>query len=97
MNCHTNAGIVDSNPNQGMDICVRLFCVVLCVRADPSSKETYRLCIGLETEKAAKVQQKDCRAMGRYGFIRFYRHYRRHRCREGLSFLTRSNLEHQGI
>jgi hypothetical protein len=29
----SNAGIVGSNPNQGMDVCVRLFCVwfVLCV------------------------------------------------------------------
>jgi hypothetical protein len=29
----SNAGIVDSNPTRGMDICVRLtsVCVVLCV------------------------------------------------------------------
>jgi hypothetical protein len=29
----SNAGIVGSNPTQGMDVCVRLFCVcvVLCV------------------------------------------------------------------
>jgi hypothetical protein len=29
----SDAGIVDSNPTQGMDVCVRLFCVciVLCV------------------------------------------------------------------
>jgi hypothetical protein len=40
--------------NQGMDIRVRVFCVVLsCVlvaalrRADPPSKESYRMCIGL--------------------------------------------------
>jgi hypothetical protein len=40
-----------SNPTQGMDVCVRLFCVcaVLCVgsglaTADLSSKEPYILC-----------------------------------------------------
>jgi hypothetical protein len=29
----SNAGIVDSNPTQDMDVCVRLFCVyvVLCL------------------------------------------------------------------
>jgi hypothetical protein len=29
---HSNAGIVGSNPNEDMDVCVRLFyvCVVLC-------------------------------------------------------------------
>jgi hypothetical protein len=49
----SNTGIVVSIPTQGMDVCVRLFCVcvVLCVlkalqRADPPSKESYRLCIG---------------------------------------------------
>jgi hypothetical protein len=32
----SNAGIVGSNPTQGMDVCVRLFsiCVVLCVGSD---------------------------------------------------------------
>jgi hypothetical protein len=30
---HMDAGVMDSNPIQGMDVCVRLFCVcvVLCV------------------------------------------------------------------
>jgi hypothetical protein len=42
----SNAEIVGSNPTQGMDVCLRLFCV--CVRsgsasADPLSKESYRL------------------------------------------------------
>jgi hypothetical protein len=33
---HSNTGIVGSNPNQDMDVCVRLFCVcvVLCVGSD---------------------------------------------------------------
>jgi hypothetical protein len=35
MNClpRSKAGIVGSNPTQGMDVCVRLFCVcaVMCV------------------------------------------------------------------
>jgi hypothetical protein len=44
-----NAGIVGSNPTQGMDVCLHYFVFVLsCVgsalrRADPPSKESYRL------------------------------------------------------
>jgi hypothetical protein len=56
---------MSSNPTQGMDVSVRLFyvCAVLCVgttlrRADPPSKESYRLCKDQETEKAAKVQKR---------------------------------------
>jgi hypothetical protein len=32
----SNTGIVGSNPTQGMDVCVRLFCVcvVMCVGSD---------------------------------------------------------------
>jgi hypothetical protein len=49
----SNTGIVCSNPTWDMDVCVYLFCVcvVLCVgrealrRADPPSKEFYRMCI----------------------------------------------------
>jgi hypothetical protein len=56
------AGIVGSNPTQGMDVCVHLFCVYVEVaalrRTDPPSKESYRLCIDQESEKAAKVQQR---------------------------------------
>jgi hypothetical protein len=54
-----NAGIVGSNPTQGMDVCLRLFCVyvVLCVHSGLSigwspSKESYRLCIGLRNWKS---------------------------------------------
>jgi hypothetical protein len=48
----SNAGIVGSNPTQGMDVCMCfnsvfvLSCVYVTAlqRADPSSKESYRLC-----------------------------------------------------
>jgi hypothetical protein len=49
----SNTGIVGSNPTGGMDVRVCWFCVnvVLCVggtlrKADPPSKESYRLCTG---------------------------------------------------
>jgi hypothetical protein len=61
----SSAGMVGSNPTWGMDACARLFCVciVLCVgvgimMADPPSKESYWLCIGLRNWKAAKAQQR---------------------------------------
>jgi hypothetical protein len=56
---HPNTGILGLNPTRGLDIYVRLFCVV-CVLvaalqwADPPSKESYPLCIA---EKTAKAQQ----------------------------------------
>jgi hypothetical protein len=46
----SNARVVGSNPTQGMDVCVRLLCLCCSVqiaalrRADPPSKESYRLC-----------------------------------------------------
>jgi hypothetical protein len=44
-----------------------LFCVWVAAlrRADPPSKEFYRLCTGLKTEKASKVQRAVMRARGR--------------------------------
>jgi hypothetical protein len=59
-----NTGIVGSNPNQGMDVCVRLFCVfvLFCVyvatlrRADPPSKESYWLCIGIRNWKSCSTK-----------------------------------------
>jgi hypothetical protein len=51
-----------------MSVCVYsvflLFCVQIAAlrRADPPSKESYRLCKRLKTEQAAKVQQRACRA-----------------------------------
>jgi hypothetical protein len=49
-----------------MSVCVYSVCVVSCVqvaalrRADPSSKESYRLCKrDQKIEKAAKIQQRD--------------------------------------
>jgi hypothetical protein len=48
----SNAGIVGSNPTQGMDVCVCVYsafvlsCVLVAAlrRTDHSSKESYRLC-----------------------------------------------------
>jgi hypothetical protein len=64
----SNTGIVGSNPNRGMDVCVRLFCVctVLCVkvsalrRADPPSKES---CLLYKRSRNWKTGQgrKGCR------------------------------------
>jgi hypothetical protein len=36
VSAHSDAGIVGSNPTQGMDVCVRLICVcvVLCLDSD---------------------------------------------------------------
>jgi hypothetical protein len=47
-----------------MSVCIYSVFVLFCVqivalrRADPPFKESYRLCIDKETEKAAKVQQR---------------------------------------
>jgi hypothetical protein len=54
-----------------MSMCVYsvfvLFCVYVAVlrRADPPSKESYRLCIELETEEALKAH-KGCRDIDRW-------------------------------
>jgi hypothetical protein len=62
----SNAGIVGSNPIQGMDVRIACICSVFVLfyvsvaalrLAAPPSKESYRLCINEETEKAAKAQQ----------------------------------------
>jgi hypothetical protein len=66
----SNAGIVGSNPTQGMDVCVRLLCVcVLYVDSGLAtgwspSKESYRLCIGLKNWKSGQGP-KGCRAIER--------------------------------
>jgi hypothetical protein len=42
----STTGIVASNPTQGMDVCLHLFClckVAALRRADPQFKESYRL------------------------------------------------------
>jgi hypothetical protein len=41
-----------------MSVCVYSVYVEALRRADPPSRESYRLCIDQETEKAAKVQQR---------------------------------------
>jgi hypothetical protein len=62
-----NVGIMGSNSTQGMDVCVCvysvfvLFCVYVAAfrRADPPSKESYRLCKkDYETEEKARAQQR---------------------------------------
>jgi hypothetical protein len=46
-----------------MHVCMRLLFVLFCAYvaalqyADPPSKESYRLCIDQETEKAAKIHK----------------------------------------
>jgi hypothetical protein len=63
----SKAWIVGSNPTQTVDVCVCVYSVLVlsCVqvsalhRADPSSKESYRLCIkDNETEDEARAQQR---------------------------------------
>jgi hypothetical protein len=68
-----NAGIVDSNPTQGRDVCLHFFCVctVLCAgralrRADAPSKVSYWLCTGLRNWKSGQVQSGGCRAIDRW-------------------------------
>jgi hypothetical protein len=64
--CRSNSGIVGSNPIQGMDVCVRLFCVcrVLCVvaalrHAEHLSKESHCLCKKEnEIEEETRAQQR---------------------------------------
>jgi hypothetical protein len=53
-------GVVGSNPTQGTDVCVRLFCVLVAAlwRADLPSKESYRLCIGLRNWKSGQGPTK---------------------------------------
>jgi hypothetical protein len=53
--------------------------VAVLRRADPPSKESYRLCIDEETEKVAKIQQKDGRAIDRYvdNTVNIYRTFKR--------------------
>jgi hypothetical protein len=55
----SNTGVVSSNPSRSINVCERLFCPLvetLC-RADPPSKQSYRLCIGSQTDKEARAQQ----------------------------------------
>jgi hypothetical protein len=63
---HSNTGVVGSSPTRGMGVCVCLFsaCALLYAlrRADPPSKESYRLWIGLRNWKSGHGPTKGCRA-----------------------------------
>jgi hypothetical protein len=69
----SNTAIVVSNPTWDMHACLPLFsvCAVLCVqvaalrRADPPSKEFYRLCKKIKL-KSGQGPTKDCRAIEGY-------------------------------
>jgi hypothetical protein len=62
----SNAGIVGSNPTQGMDVYVRLFCVCVVLYAGSGFATGWSPAQGAlptvqrdqETEKAAKTQQR---------------------------------------
>jgi hypothetical protein len=70
----SNAGIVGSNPIQSMDVCVRLFCVCVVLRAGSGLATGWSPVQGVlptvyritKLKKTAKIQQKDSRAMDRY-------------------------------
>jgi hypothetical protein len=67
---NSNTGVVGSNPTRGMDVsvCVYSVFVLSCLqvaalrRADPPSKESYRLFIGLRNWKIGQGP-KGCRAI----------------------------------
>jgi hypothetical protein len=63
----SNIGVMGSNPTRGMDVCVPLLCVWVAVsrRANPPSKESYRLCIWLRKWKSDQGPTKGCRAVDR--------------------------------
>jgi hypothetical protein len=67
----SNAGIVGSNPTQGMDfciVCIHSFVVLFCLYvgafrpADPPAKESYWLCIESRNWKSSQGPEKGCRA-----------------------------------
>jgi hypothetical protein len=73
-----NTGIMDSNPTQGMDVCVCIYSVfvLFCVqvealrRADPLSKECYRLCKKIKKlKKSSQGPTKGCRAIDIYNIM----------------------------
>jgi hypothetical protein len=68
----SKAGVVGSNPTQGMDVCVCVYSVFVlsCVQvaalrqADHSSKESYRLCKkDYESEERDQGPTRGCRAI----------------------------------
>jgi hypothetical protein len=82
----SNTGVVGSNPIQGMDVFVGLFCVyvVLCVgsglmKGSSPSKESYRLCIGLRNWKSDQDPIKGCRAIGEWWMMKNWKGFGRKR------------------
>jgi hypothetical protein len=67
----SNAGIVGSNPTEGMVVCLFCVCVLSCVhvaalrRVHPPSKEPYRLCKKSRNWKSGQGLKKGCRAIDR--------------------------------
>jgi hypothetical protein len=67
----TDAGIVGSNPTQGMVVYVLSVFVLFCVyvaalqRTDPPSKVSYWLCIGFRNWKSGQGPTKGYRAIDR--------------------------------
>jgi hypothetical protein len=65
----SNIGIVCSNLTRGMNVCVYSVFVLSCVqvvtlwRADPSSKESYRLCKRSRNWKSGQGPTKGCRVL----------------------------------
>jgi hypothetical protein len=64
----SNAGVVGSNPTEGMDVCVRVYSVFLLscvyVAAFRRADHSYRLCKKVyETEEEARAQQRGCSAI----------------------------------
>jgi hypothetical protein len=70
----SKTGIVGSNPTWGMDVCVCVYSVFVssCVyvaslrRADPPSKESWRLCKRSRNWKSGQGPTKGCRAKDRF-------------------------------
>jgi hypothetical protein len=65
VSARSNTEVVDSNPTPDMEVCVQFSVFALSYmqvgalrRADPLSKEPYRLCIGLRNWKSGQGQTK---------------------------------------
>jgi hypothetical protein len=69
----SNAGMVGSNPTQGMDVCVRLFCVCVGLRVGSGLATGWSPVQGVlpivdrikKLKKRQRSNKKDCRAIDR--------------------------------